>query len=226
MTLKLVTIRHAIEHGAARLVGRARIFPRHHALALADEHPGPATIDDLLPMMTLGCGEVRLERVPSAQMIVSPASTPRRPSSQATSRPWRVQACASAGPAFKRRARGYQNREDQGTMGGHAALRWLNRHHDPWSPVTGFRFKAPGPCQPAAADVSNCSYYSIGCGNIAGHFRSPLQKSPGPFKTGRSGEMAEWLKAHAWKACVRETVPWVRIPLSPPLAFASAGWFA
>src|ERR1700743_10758 len=30
------------------------------------------------------------------------------------------------------------------------------------------------------------------------------------------GEMAEWLKAHAWKACVRETVPWVRIPLSPP----------
>jgi hypothetical protein len=22
--------------------------------------------------------------------------------------------------------------------------------------------------------------------------------------------------AHAWKACVRETVPWVRIPLSPP----------
>src|ERR1700712_4710546 len=31
-----------------------------------------------------------------------------------------------------------------------------------------------------------------------------------------TGEMAEWLKAHAWKACVRETVPWVRIPLSPP----------
>ena len=30
------------------------------------------------------------------------------------------------------------------------------------------------------------------------------------------GEMAEWLKAHAWKACVPERVPWVRIPLSPP----------
>ncbi len=28
--------------------------------------------------------------------------------------------------------------------------------------------------------------------------------------------MAEWFKAHAWKACVRETVPRVRIPLSPP----------
>ena len=28
--------------------------------------------------------------------------------------------------------------------------------------------------------------------------------------------MAEWLKAHAWKACKRETVSRVRIPLSPP----------
>ena len=31
--------------------------------------------------------------------------------------------------------------------------------------------------------------------------------------------MSEWLKEHAWKACVGETLPWVRIPLSPP-AFA------
>src|SRR5215211_3981988 len=30
------------------------------------------------------------------------------------------------------------------------------------------------------------------------------------------GGMAEWLKAHAWKACIRETVSWVRIPLPPP----------
>jgi hypothetical protein len=30
------------------------------------------------------------------------------------------------------------------------------------------------------------------------------------------GEVAEWLKAHAWKACIRETVSRVRIPLSPP----------
>ena len=28
--------------------------------------------------------------------------------------------------------------------------------------------------------------------------------------------MSEWLKEHAWKACVRATVPWVRIPSSPP----------
>src|SRR5216683_7074385 len=34
--------------------------------------------------------------------------------------------------------------------------------------------------------------------------------------TSRAGEMAEWLKAHAWKACLGETLTWVRIPLSPP----------
>ena len=44
-----------------------------------------------------------------------------------------------------------------------------------------------------------------------------LQKPARAFKRSLFGEMAEWLKAHAWKACVRETVPWVRIPLSPPL---------
>jgi hypothetical protein len=31
------------------------------------------------------------------------------------------------------------------------------------------------------------------------------------------GEMAERLKAHAWKACVRASVPRVRIPVSPPV---------
>ena len=30
------------------------------------------------------------------------------------------------------------------------------------------------------------------------------------------GEVAERLKAHAWKACKRETVSRVRIPFSPP----------
>src|SRR5262245_39288429 len=29
---------------------------------------------------------------------------------------------------------------------------------------------------------------------------------------------AEWLKAHAWKACIQETVSWFRIPLAPPTA--------
>jgi hypothetical protein len=35
------------------------------------------------------------------------------------------------------------------------------------------------------------------------------------------GEMAEWLKAHAWKACVLERVPRVRIPVSPPFKLHS-----
>jgi hypothetical protein len=29
------------------------------------------------------------------------------------------------------------------------------------------------------------------------------------------GEVPEWFKGHAWKACVRVTVPRVRIPASP-----------
>jgi hypothetical protein len=29
------------------------------------------------------------------------------------------------------------------------------------------------------------------------------------------GEVAEWLKAHAWKACGSERASWVRIPPSP-----------
>ncbi len=37
----------------------------------------------------------------------------------------------------------------------------------------------------------------------------------------RRGEVSEWLKEHAWKACSREIVTWVRIPPSPPV-FRSA----
>ena len=39
----------------------------------------------------------------------------------------------------------------------------------------------------------------------------------GEGRAGRGG-MAEWLKALAWKAYIRETVSWVRIPLPPPMA--------
>src|ERR1700681_4724915 len=43
-----------------------------------------------------------------------------------------------------------------------------------------------------------------------------LKKSAPAVKTGGVGGVAEWLKAHAWKACIRETVSRVRIPLPPP----------
>ena len=33
---------------------------------------------------------------------------------------------------------------------------------------------------------------------------------------GGAGEVSEWLKEHAWKACMRATVSGVRIPISPP----------
>src|SRR5437016_7936409 len=38
-----------------------------------------------------------------------------------------------------------------------------------------------------------------------------------------AGEMAEWLKAHAWKACIGETLSRVRIPVSPPDSWVPAG---
>ena len=60
------------------------------------------------------------------------------------------------------------------------------------------------------------SMFPVCCGNGRRRRADHLQKSARAFKRGPFGEMAEWLKAHAWKACVRETVPWVRIPLSPP----------
>src|SRR6185295_3597691 len=50
-------------------------------------------------MMTLGCGEASLDCEPSAQTMASPEKMPRRPSSQVTSDPCRVQACAIAGLA-------------------------------------------------------------------------------------------------------------------------------
>src|SRR5882672_5814381 len=59
-------------------------------------------------------------------------------------------------------------------------------------------------------------YLSTGCWNCSRRVPHSLAKIIMPLQEGGSGEMAEWLKAHAWKACVRETVPWVRIPLSPP----------
>src|ERR1700675_2445078 len=72
-------------------------------LPLPTNTPCPTCTDDLLPMMTLGCGDA-LDRVPSAQMIASPDSNPRRPSSQFTTGPSWLQACAIADPAPPARA--------------------------------------------------------------------------------------------------------------------------
>ncbi len=37
------------------------------------------------------------------------------------------------------------------------------------------------------------------------------------LKSVHSGEVSERFKEHAWKACVGEILPWVRIPPSPPI---------
>ena len=67
---------------------------------------------------------------------------------------------------------------------------------------------------------------TVDCKSHRGRVRSEGGFYDRLFRTARNalilnGEMSEWLKEHAWKACVRETVPRVRIPFSPP-AFAHA----
>src|SRR5665647_1140382 len=90
-------------------------------------------------------------------------------------------------------------------------LRPLNRGHILSSPVTGFRFSGPhDQIHPKSHNVFNR------LPKYRGSRPRSLAKVAMALQERASGEMAEWLKAHAWKACVRETVPWVRIPLSPP----------
>src|ERR1044071_1657690 len=76
----------------------------------------------------------------------------------------------------------------------------------------GFKMACPRPGRSA-----EFHRYSSQLGKFWARGRASLAKCALPRHERASGEMAEWLKAHAWKACVRETVPWVRIPLSPPL---------
>src|SRR5258705_1670516 len=156
-------------------------------------------------MMTQGCGEVRLDREPSAQMSGSPYSNPRRPSSQLTLAPSRVQACATAGPLPPAPIADIRSENTSARL----------------MVMTAPRFNASESGKNDAPTISNNRAYSVSCGNLSDGPRAHLQNPSCPFKTGASGEMAEWLKAHAWKACVRETVPWVRIPLSPPPIFGA-----
>ncbi len=45
----------------------------------------------------------------------------------------------------------------------------------------------------------------------------PEQNKTYIWKERICGEMSEWMKEHAWKACKWETVSGVRIPVSPPV---------
>jgi hypothetical protein len=52
---------------------------------------------------------------------------------------------------------------------------------------------------------------------LAPAWRAVLSPSPASLKGARDGGVAERLKAHAWKVCMRETVSRVRIPPPPPV---------
>src|SRR5690606_22748628 len=80
-----------------------------------------------------------------------------------------------------------------------------------------------GQCVARECDGASMAAPAAGDGNIAalaGLESGPIstRSAARRGKPGRRGEVAEWLKAHAWNACIRETVSRVRIPLSPPLS--------
>ncbi len=59
----------------------------------------------------------------------------------------------------------------------------------------------------------------VGCytGWVAANQNRDLGAYVPDVRAARSqGEVSEWLKEHAWKACSRAIVTWVRIPPSPP----------
>src|SRR5215467_9659733 len=77
---------------------------------------------------------------------------------------------------------------------------------------------------PPQSGVSGAARFLGGCGNAclegpALDWLLPPRCNLRVFRPPIRGEMAEWLKAHAWKACIGETLSRVRIPLSPPFPF-------
>jgi len=85
--------------------------------------PGPTLTDDLMPMITLECGD-RLDRVPSGQMTRF-ARQQTSPSVIAS------HGIALAGAGLRRRGRGAAMAaiRIENSSAGHVALRWLNRRY-------------------------------------------------------------------------------------------------
>jgi hypothetical protein len=167
-----------------------------------------------------GCG-VRLDRVPSGQMMAPPDSRPRRPSSQVTLAPPRGRRLAPAQVRLQQRDRKTRIENSRAR----SAVIWVPRTDlRRQSIVVRHRLSVhppPGERDPTAGMSKLPRLF-----NCLLKYRRPrphsLAKAVPSLQERASGEMAEWLKAHAWKACVRETVPWVRIPLSPPYALCAA----
>ncbi|CUX28059.1 conserved hypothetical protein [Agrobacterium sp. NCPPB 925] len=67
------------------------------------------------------------------------------------------------------------------------------------------------------ADISkNCQIRVDPCEFIGIYRAVPVICISSKHADLKKGQVAEWFKAHAWNACVRESVPWVRIPPCPP----------
>ena len=80
--------------------------------------------------------------------------------------------------------------------------------------ASGVNFQA---CSFNHSDISPCKCPPSPAKKQAGY--GEMSRRSGSSRVGGHlhGEMSEWLKEHAWKACVGETLPRVRIPLSPPI---------
>src|SRR6202051_4342133 len=74
------------------------------------------------------------------------------------------------------------------------------------------RWRARNSCFPAPSGTA-CNL-QVRIGNVKLNWR--WHSGPRRFVSTDPGEMAEWLKAHAWKACLGEPLTWSPIPLSPP----------
>ena len=73
-----------------------------------------------------------------------------------------------------------------------------------------YRYRHQGSmARPNTTTLHGIAEIGLQDGQLSANFRAAARQ-------GFRGEVAEWLKAHAWKACMRVTVSWVRIPLSPP----------
>jgi hypothetical protein len=81
------------------------------------------------------------------------------------------------------------------------------------------------PCQTDRGDYSAAPPYRLMAPrNQENGSPRRVSQCPGFARRARRyGGVAEWLKAHAWKACLRETVTWVRIPPPPPRSATPCG---
>src|SRR5438477_4246442 len=67
--------------------------------------------------------------------------------------------------------------------------------------------------------ICDCRFRLIFYGKLPG-LNEPIGNRQLPI--GNVGEVQEWMNWQHWKCCERGTVPWVRIPPSPPQEFRIA----